>query len=252
MAVEPYYDDGRVVIYHGDALELLPALEADSVITDPPYGTGYYSTDTACFTGDVLRTLVEVGPCAVFGYPERMVATCVAAGLVPDEWVTWWATNASSKAFNMHGLLLESEVVAVFGKHRFADLRKARAATAVAIAVSGLTKDQSTRRVPGGTDVDNRRMGDVWTDAAPGLGFNFHLRQHPNEKPMPVLHRLVEAVGVGTILDPFCGSGTTLRAARDQGHKAIGVELVEAHCETAAKRLAQGAFDFASAEEGGR
>lgn len=70
---------------------------------------------------------------------------------------------------------------------------------------------------------------------------------HPTQKPIKLMKRLVNRMD-GLILDPFMGSGTTLRAAKDLGRKAIGIELEERHCETAANRLRQEVFAFDNAE----
>jgi len=66
-------------------------------------------------------------------------------------------------------------------------------------------------------------------------------RDHACQKPVEVIAKLLEVATVdgGTILDPFMGSGTMLLAAKQLGRKAIGIELNEAHCESAAKRCQQ-------------
>jgi hypothetical protein len=65
---------------------------------------------------------------------------------------------------------------------------------------------------------------------------------HPSPKPIGVIRWLLSCLDGDTILDPFMGSGTTLRAAKDLGRRAIGIDINERYCEMAAQRLAQGSL----------
>lgn len=74
---------------------------------------------------------------------------------------------------------------------------------------------------------------------------NKEIRVHPTQKPLPLMKWCLGfAPDAQTILDPFMGSGTTLRAAKDLGRKAIGIEIEEKYCEIAANRLRQEVLQF--------
>ena len=81
-------------------------------------------------------------------------------------------------------------------------------------------------------------VGDVWyvpqeADA-----------EHPAPFPLSLPLRAMETTKPGPVIDPFCGTGATLRAAKEVGRKAIGIEIEERYCEIAAKRLSQEVFKF--------
>ena len=64
---------------------------------------------------------------------------------------------------------------------------------------------------------------------------------HPTPKPLSLMSLFVRlhSESGDLVLDPFMGAGTTLRAAKDLGRRAIGIEIEEKYCEIAAKRMGQ-------------
>jgi len=67
-----------------------------------------------------------------------------------------------------------------------------------------------------------------------------HTFGHPTQKPLALMLWCIGLAGEAqTILDPFAGSGTTGRAAKDLGRKCVLIEREEKYCEIAARRMAQ-------------
>lgn len=219
--MKPYYDDGVVMIYHGDCREILPDLEADVLVTDPPYGIAYASGQIGKFQGQSIANDADTsvrdtvlatwkGPAAVFGSWKRPRPTGVHTVLIWDK----------GEASGMGDLSVpwrpNTEEIYIIGKgwrgHRG----------------SSVIRDTSVV---------------TWSGAGPS-----GLRVHPNEKPVPLLRQIIaKAPDHPIVLDPFAGSGSTLRAAKDLGRRAIGIEIEERYCEIAAKRCAQDVLDLEAA-----
>ena len=226
------WQSGDVTLYHGDCLEVLPTLAAgsvDAVVTDPPYGNATYDSDTTI--PDLLSRLLVIAPTvAIFGYPETLVAQCIEAHAGPDEWITWWPTNKTTRS---RGLMKEVEAIAIFGP-------MPGAKTASQVRTGGGPAIESI--IAGrGNNPTMRRAGDVWQDASPGMGFLSHLRLHPNEKPISLMKRLIDVCSslASTVLDPCMGSGTTGVACVQTGRRFIGIEIGKSYFDIACKRIAQ-------------
>jgi DNA modification methylase len=85
----------------------------------------------------------------------------------------------------------------------------------------------------------------LWRGMLHGNMKEKEIREHPTQKPLPVLKRILDMFpDAKSILDPFMGSGTTLRAAKDLQRKAIGIEIEEKYCEISARRMSQEVLAF--------
>jgi site-specific DNA-methyltransferase (adenine-specific) len=128
-------------------------------------------------------------------------------------------------------------------------LREPFAATSLSMhftQVDGQGRRYRTRTIAGRTyryyAEEGRALGSVWTDC-PAMAANTPLRRettgYPTQKPLKLLYRIVRASSTpdGLVVDPFCGSGTTLVAAAAAGRRFAGCDVGDLAMETAASRL---------------
>lgn len=210
----PYYQDSAVTIYHGDCREILPGLpKVDLVLTDPPYGIGADKNLRANKQhGKALTPSKDYGAGGWDSAPPdgETISTCIRSGINAMIWGGNYFELPPSPAW----LVWDKDN----GNNGYADCE---------LAWSNL--NQAIRRIR------FRWMGMLQENM-----FEKETRFHPTQKPVPVMAWCIRFADLAeTILDPFMGSGTTLRAAKDLGRKAIGIEIEEKYCEIAAKRMEQ-------------
>jgi len=251
--VKPYYEDESVTLYHGEALAVLRELPndtADVVLTDPPYSSG------GAFRSDRVAE-----PSAKYrGWSQNADGSSRAPTAC---YGSFGGDSRDQRAYLMWVTLWSSETLRVTrpsgSAFFFTDWRQLPATTdalqlggwswrsivvwdkGVARPIKGQFRNHleyviwATRGAVDGTEDYPSTLISVPTVGAGE-------REHVTQKPVALLQSLTRVVAPGPsiILDPFLGSGSTLVAARNLGHKCIGIEIDERYCEIAAKRLAQG------------
>jgi DNA modification methylase len=227
--LKPYYQDEAVTIYHGDALEILPDLEADVLVTDPPYGMKH--TPRGTYDAKTGKT----------GKGQRGVAGDESV-VVRDEVLAWWGEDRPAAVFGTWRLPRPSGV-----NHRLIWWKQG--APPGPARTSFMLQDEEIYILGKGWVESSPPLRSVIPTSEPRQGaFGEAARiGHPTPKPLALMRTLVERTPPGVILDPFMGSGSTLRAAKDLGRKAIGIELEERYCEIAAQRCAQDVLDLGMA-----
>ena len=210
--VKPYYEEPGITIYHGDCRDILPSLpKVDLVLTDPPYGIGYshgkgggkLARSTQFDHHPIIGDDKPFDPKPFLNYPE----------------VILWGANhyASRLPDSAHWLIWDKR--------------------------DGIcTNDQSDCEMAWVKGKGNARIFRHLWNGMLKASEQGEKRVHPTQKPVELMQWCIQNITTNTyqtILDPFMGSGTTLRAAKDLGRKAIGIEIEEKYCEIAVKRLAQ-------------
>lgn len=243
----PYFEQAGIRVYHANALDLLSSLDLSTVtavVTDPPYGETSLDWDRwpPGWPGVLAAAL---GGRAVslwcFG-SMRMLLEHHA------EFVDWsFAQDIVWEKHNGSGFHADRfKRVHEFATHWY------RGAWADVVKVPQFTKDATARQV--------RRKGrpahlgqiesSVYEseDGGPRLQRSvMRVRSchgsavNPTQKPIGIVEPLIRysSAGGGLVLDPFCGSGTTLVVAKSLGLRAIGIDVRESECESTARRLSQ-------------
>jgi site-specific DNA-methyltransferase (adenine-specific) len=221
LLVTPYYEADGITIYHGDCREILPDMSPDALVTDPPYGVNLGDHGGA-LDGRTDHVLVKGRYESYTDTPENFEAVVVPA-------------------IQMALAVVARGVVFCAG-HMLWRLPQAD-------AIGGVFLPAAVCRCAWGYNSISHALlygkaPDLNLGAKP-IGIRSTERAEPNGHPCPKPESwmawavdLVSRPGE-VIIDPFMGSGTTLRAAKDLGRRAIGIELEEKYCEIAAKRLSQ-------------
>jgi DNA modification methylase len=220
---KPYYQDDYCTIYHGDCRDILPLLpKVDLVLTDPPYGidmnTDYYTSRARGQNSRMDRNHAWHGKkhLPIFGDDEK---------------------------FDPSQILLKAERYALFGANNYA--------SKLDDTYSWIVWDKKTEAIPQnsfsdaeliycfGADFNSVRIfRHMWSGYQRQSEQGEHL--HPTQKPVELLKYIMGYFKTSQlILDPFMGSGTTLRAAKDLKRKSIGIEISEEYCAIAKSRLRQ-------------
>jgi site-specific DNA-methyltransferase (adenine-specific) len=205
--MKPYYSEDGITIYHGDCREVLPDLgRFDLILTDPPYGLGESVWDKNEKTPKRRWRLHH----DQMGW-DQDVAEVASLLEYADRAIVWGGHLMSLPA--QRGWLVWNKIIRNFS--------------------SGVCELAWTN-LDCPIDAFDYSHGQLANEG----------KAHPTQKPLPLMNWCL-LKWPGSVVDPFMGSGTTLVAAKNQGRKAIGIEVEERYCELAAKRLAQGVLDFA-------
>ena len=209
-------------LYHGDCLEIMKTLDPESVdmvITDPPY----FLPNIQFRPAMRQQTRTWEGN---FALAQHMFATYIDAVLrlaKPDFELYVFGDDLMtaviypvlySRFYNTKTLVWDKGRIGLGGKWR-------RQYENIIYAYRGDVKEGASGR------------SDILKFTSP------RDKDHPYQKPVDLLCYLLTASKPGVLLDPFMGSGATMRAAKSCGWEGIGIEIEEKYYQAAENKINQ-------------
>jgi site-specific DNA-methyltransferase (adenine-specific) len=232
IGLRPYYDHAGVVLYHGDCLSIMQGLEVgsvDAIVTDPPFGIGF---------GYINGREVAANPERYWEWLEprwREMWRIARSGAL----LAVWQTQLNFRHFwDWFG----PDIHIYCAAKNFVQLRKTPINYGYDPVVMRYKPGADPLRPDKGQAGAWRNIDFFVADTASVVSDPRGLQAaHPCPRPLDGVMHIVRNFTLpgGLILDPFAGSGTTLLAAKNLGHRAIGIEIEERYCEIIARRLAQ-------------
>lgn len=240
--MRPYYEHGGITIYHGDARDVLPGLgKFDLLLTDPPYSVSVAGQAQVKQVGKGSRNLDFFAGDDDWPAMTALVRAAIAQAidhLAPDGSVYAWISH---RQIGPLVDLFERELgwstrFLVWAKHVAPPPGPGAGwPSGAELCLYAYRPGRVWNHRGADTPQTNVLRADNYRHGQPGKV------AHPTQKPDRIIRPLIVASSRADALicDPFMGSGTTLRVAKDLGRRAIGIEIEERYCEIAAKRLAQ-------------
>lgn len=264
--VAPYYEDGQVVIYHGDCREVLSTISFDGLVTSPPYAEqrvalygGVPEADYPAFTvewmtaaaqslaagGSVLVNIREhIADGEMSDYVHRTRLAVRAAGWTECDELLWIKPDGPPVGHPGRPRRSWERILWFSQARQPSCYPKANGhATARLGQITGKASGQWRANDSVHLSAGIARSADY---CVVSVGDRPADIDHPAVYPEKLAAWMMRTITLDgeTVCDPFMGSGSTLVSAMSNGRKAIGIEVNEAYCEIAVSRLAQGSFDF--------
>lgn len=249
MTLTAYWQNERVLLYHGDCREILPELgpkSIDCVIADPPYGVTSLAWDRGVdrWLDLVPLLLKDSGSVWLFGSLRSFLRTApgLSAWALAQEvvWEKHNGTNLAADRFRrVHELIVQLYPAAA----EWATIWKAPVYTQDATARTIRRKRRPAQWIgaTGATLYTSEDGGPRLMRSVIRCRSEHGRAEHPTQKPVDIIRPLIEysCPSEGVVLDPMAGSGTTGVAAQMLSRRAVLVEAEERYCELAARRCAE-------------